>query len=142
MKSQIDFVLCPLACSFGSFVLYDLVASDHRPIVCHIYDVITAPVRSRNRNVKGWRPRSLDAVADVKAKLRNIPSDSSADFLENPLFNFLRTFLIRPRRSALALSVLRNLQMWPKPASISPRHRPRRTRPAGVRLCINVNVNG
>ena len=38
VKSQIDFVLCPLACLFEPFVLYDLVASDHRPVVCHIYD--------------------------------------------------------------------------------------------------------
>ena len=87
MKSQIDFGLCPLACSFESFVLYELVASDHRPVVYHIYDVITAPVGSRIRNVKGWRPRCLGAAADFKAKLRNIPSDSSVGFLEKSLVN-------------------------------------------------------
>lgn len=42
-------------------------------------------MRSRSRNVKGWRPRCLDAVADFKAKLRNIPSDSSVGFLEKSL---------------------------------------------------------
>ena len=70
---------------FESFVLYDLVASDHRPVVCHIYDVITTPVKSRSHNVKGWRPRGPDAVADFKAELRNIPPASSVGFLENSL---------------------------------------------------------
>ena len=51
-------------------------------MVCHIYDVITAPVKSRSRNVKGWRPRGPDAVADFKAELRKIPPDSSVGFLE------------------------------------------------------------
>jgi len=62
-----------------------LVASDHRPVVCHIYDVISAPVRPRNRNVKGWRPRSLDDAADFKAKLSKLPPDSSVGFLERSL---------------------------------------------------------
>ena len=84
VKSQIDFVLCPLACLFESFVLYDLVASDHRPVVCHIYDVITTPVKSRSRSVNGWRPRGPDAVTDSKAELKNVPPDPSIGFLENP----------------------------------------------------------
>ena len=85
IKSQIDFVFCLQACSFESFVVYDLVASDHRPVVCHVYDVISAPARPRNRSVKGWRPRSLDDAADFKAKLNKLPSGSSVGFLEKPM---------------------------------------------------------
>ena len=54
-------------------------------MVCHVYDVVSAPVRPRNRCVKGWCPRSLDDAADFKANLSKLPSDSSVGFLEKSL---------------------------------------------------------